>query len=79
MSRPAKKAQAMLNKWVRMQEEGNSHPVVHGQWPKLASKRNHSSGDAEFYRNQILHKIRGGIAKIQNPALGKHTIQDLNH
>jgi pre-mRNA-splicing factor ISY1 len=43
----------------------------------LASECNHLS-DAEYYRNQILREISAGIAKIQNPALGEHTIRDLN-
>lgn len=77
MARPAEKARAMLNKWVKMREEGNAQPVVRGRRPKLASECNHL-GDAEFYRNQILREISGGIAKIQNPALGEHTIRDLN-
>ena len=77
MARPAGKAQAMLNKWVKMREEGNAQPVVRGIRPKLALECNHL-GDAKFYRNQILRKISGDIDKIQNPALGEHTICDLN-
>jgi pre-mRNA-splicing factor ISY1 len=77
MARPAEKARAMLNKWVKMREEGNTAPSVRGKRPKLASECNHLS-DAEYYRNQILREITGGIAKIQNPALGEHTIRDLN-
>jgi len=67
----------MLNKWVKMREEGNSAPAVRGRRPKLASECTHLN-DAEYYRNQILREISGGIAKIQNPALGEHTIRDLN-
>jgi pre-mRNA-splicing factor ISY1 len=77
MARPAEKARAMLNKWVKMREEGNATIPVRGRRPKLASECNHLS-DAEYYRNQILREISGGIAKIQNPALGEHTIRDLN-
>lgn len=77
MARPAEKARAMLNKWVKMREEGNATVSVRGRRPKLASECNHLS-DAEYYRNQILREISGGIAKIQNPALGEHTIRDLN-
>mmetsp|Transcript_19264 Transcript_19264/g.31027 ORF Transcript_19264/g.31027 Transcript_19264/m.31027 type:complete len:240 (+) Transcript_19264:59-778(+) len=77
MARPAEKARAMLNKWVKMREEGNSTPAVRGRRPKLASECNHLN-DCEHYRNQILREIAGGIAKIQNPALGEHTIRDLN-
>jgi pre-mRNA-splicing factor ISY1 len=77
MARPAEKARAMLNKWVAMREESNASAPVRGRRPKLASECNHLS-DAEFYRNQILREITAGIAKIQNPALGEHTIRDLN-
>jgi len=78
MARPAEKARAMLNKWVKMREEGNAPAVnVRGNRPKLASECEHQ-GDAEFYRNQINKEITGMIAKIQNPALGEHTIRDLN-
>lgn len=77
MARPAEKARAMLNKWVTMREEGNAGPAVRGKRPRLASECNHLA-DAEYYRSQILREITGGIAKIQNPALGEHTIRDLN-
>ena len=77
MARPAEKARAMLNKWVKMREEGNAAPAVRGRRPHLASECNHLA-DAEYYRNQILREITGGISKIQNPALGEHTIRDLN-
>lgn len=78
MARPAEKARAMLNKWVKMREEGNAPVVnVRGKRPNIASECEHL-GDAEFYRNQINKEITGMIAKIQNPALGEHTIRDLN-
>ena len=78
MARPAEKARAMLNKWVKMREEGNAPVVnVRGRRPNIASECEHL-GDAEFYRNQINKEITGMIAKIQNPALGEHTIRDLN-
>lgn len=77
MARPAEKARSMLNKWVKMREEGNSTAPVRGRRPKLSSECNHLA-DAEYYRNQIVREITGGIAKIQNPGLGEHTIRDLN-
>ena len=77
MARPAEKARSMLNKWVKMREEGNAAPSVRGKRPRLASECNHLA-DAEYYRNQILREITAGITKIQNPALGEHTIRDLN-
>mmetsp|Transcript_34667 Transcript_34667/g.81757 ORF Transcript_34667/g.81757 Transcript_34667/m.81757 type:complete len:257 (-) Transcript_34667:55-825(-) len=77
MARPAEKARAMLNKWVKMREEGNAPVNVRGNRPKLASECEHL-GDAEYYRNQINREITGMISKIQNPALGEHTIRDLN-
>lgn len=77
MARPAEKARSMLNKWVKMREEGNAAPSTRGKRPRLASECNHLA-DAEYYRGQILREITAGIAKIQNPALGEHTIRDLN-
>lgn len=77
MARPAEKARSMLNKWVKMREEGNAAPVARGKRPRLASECTHLA-DAEYYRGQILREITAGIAKIQNPALGEHTIRDLN-
>jgi len=43
----------------------------------LASECEHLS-DAEYYRTQINREVIGMIAKIQNAALGEHTIRDLN-
>lgn len=77
MARPAEKARAMLNKWVKMREEGNATAPVRGRRPKLASECSHLA-DAEYYRGQIIREISANIAKIQNPALGEHTIRDLN-
>lgn len=77
MARPAEKARSMLNKWVKMREEGNAAPAGRGRRPRLASECSHLA-DAEYYRGQILREISAGIAKIQNPALGEHTIRDLN-
>jgi pre-mRNA-splicing factor ISY1 len=77
MARPAEKARAMLNKWVKMREEGNATAPVRGRRPRLASECSHLA-DAEYYRGQIIREISAGIAKIQNPALGEHTIRDLN-
>lgn len=78
MARPAEKARAMLNKWVKMREEGNAPATnVRGNRPKLASECEHL-GDAEYYRTQINREVTGMIAKIQNAALGEHTIRDLN-
>lgn len=76
MARPAEKAQAMLNKWVAMREAGNASAPVRGRRPKLASECEHLA-DAEYYRNQLIREISGGIAKIQNPGLGEHSIRDL--
>ena len=77
MARPAEKARAMLNKWVKMREEGNAAAPVRGKRPHLASECEHLT-DAEYYRNQILREISSSISKIQNPALGEHTIRELN-
>eukprot|EP00577_Skeletonema_sp_RCC1716_P033320 CAMPEP_0113404714 /NCGR_PEP_ID=MMETSP0013_2-20120614/18548_1 /TAXON_ID=2843 ORGANISM="Skeletonema costatum, Strain 1716" /NCGR_SAMPLE_ID=MMETSP0013_2 /ASSEMBLY_ACC=CAM_ASM_000158 /LENGTH=58 /DNA_ID=CAMNT_0000290357 /DNA_START=88 /DNA_END=261 /DNA_ORIENTATION=+ /assembly_acc=CAM_ASM_000158 len=58
MARPEEKAQAMLNKWVRMRDESDptstlSRSLLHNQKrPHLASKCEHRA-DAERFRNQI--------------------------
>ena len=79
MARPAEKARAMLNKWVKMREQGNAPAVNPRQQkrPHLASECEHLS-DAEYYRNQIIREITAGIAKIQNPGMGEHAIRELN-
>mmetsp|Transcript_45753 Transcript_45753/g.110900 ORF Transcript_45753/g.110900 Transcript_45753/m.110900 type:complete len:234 (+) Transcript_45753:106-807(+) len=77
MARPAEKARSMLNKWVKMREEGNQIAPVRGRRPRLATQCNHLA-DAEYYRNQIVREITADISKIQNPALGEHTLRDLN-
>jgi len=77
MARPAEKARSMLNKWVKMREEGNQLGPVRGKRPRLASECSNLA-DAEYYRNQIVREITAGITKIQNPALGEHTLRDLN-
>lgn len=78
MARPEEKAQAMLNKWVKMREEGNNplKPSL-AKRPFLASQCAHLD-DAERFRRQIVREIAMGIEKIQNPALGEHAIRDLN-
>lgn len=78
MARPEEKAQAMLNKWVKMREEGNApQKPSFGKRPFLASQCIHLD-DAERYRRQIVREISLGISKIQNPGLGEHAIRDLN-
>lgn len=79
MARPAEKARAMLNKWVKMREQGNAPAIAPRQQkrPHLASECEHLA-DAEYYRNQIIREITAGISKIQNPGLGEHAIRELN-
>jgi pre-mRNA-splicing factor ISY1 len=77
MARPAEKARAMMNKWVKMREEGNAPSSGRGKRPMLASECQHLT-DADHYRNQIIGEITSGIAKIQNPGMGEHAIRDLN-
>ena len=78
MARPEEKAQAMLNKWVKMREEGNA-PTKPSftKRPFLASQCLHLD-DAERFRRQIVREISNAISKIQNPGLGEHAIRDLN-
>ena len=77
MARPAEKARSMLNKWVRMREEGNATVARRGKRPILASECQHLA-DAEHYRNQIIREIAVKIQNIQNSALGENTLRDLN-
>ena len=83
MARPEEKAQAMLNKWVRMRDESDPNSTLsrslrsHAKRPHLASQCEHRS-DAEKYRNQIIREISEGVRKIQNVGLGEHAIRDLN-
>jgi pre-mRNA-splicing factor ISY1 len=79
MARPAEKARAMLNKWVKMREQGNAPAIAPRQQkrPHLASECEHLA-DAEYYRNQILREITASISKIQDASLGDHVIRELN-
>ncbi|CAB9529263.1 splicing factor ISY1 homolog [Seminavis robusta] len=79
MARPAEKARAMLNKWVKMREQGNAPAITPRQQkrPHLASECEHLA-DAEYYRNQIIREITAGISKIQDASLGEYTLRDIN-
>lgn len=83
MARPEEKAQAMLNKWVKMKQEGDptstlSRNNAHRQKrPFLASHCEHKA-DAEHFRRQIIREITEGVKKIQNAGMGEHAIRDLN-
>lgn len=79
MARPEEKAQAMMNKWVKMREEGNQTGIKprKGKRPFLASQCEHLD-DAEYYRRQIVREISELLGKIQNSGLLEHTIRDMN-
>ncbi|KAL3763563.1 hypothetical protein ACHAW5_008106 [Stephanodiscus triporus] len=83
MARPEEKAQAMLNKWVRMREESDPNSKIsrdssrRQKRPFLASHCEHLA-DAEHFRRQIMREIDEGVRKIQNAGLGEHAIRDLN-
>jgi len=81
MAPPAEKTRAMLNKWVKMREQGNEDntnlPARKSRRPHLANDCEHLA-DAEYYRSQIIREISAKIAKIQNPGLGEHALRDLN-
>lgn len=83
MARPEEKAQAMLNKWVKMKEEGDPTSKIsrdnrrREKRPFLASHCEHLA-DAEKFRRQIIGEITDGVKKIQNAGLGEHAIRDLN-
>jgi len=79
MARPEEKAQAMLNKWVKMKE--SSDPTIarprRGKRPFMATQCEHLS-DAEHFRRQIIREITDLVKKIQNAGLGEHAIRDMN-
>jgi len=83
MARPEEKAQAMLNKWVKMREEEDPNSLLSRRSaqtrkrPYLATQCEHVA-DAERYRKQIISEISEGIKKIQNPGMGEHALRDLN-
>lgn len=79
MARPEEKAQNMMNKWVKMKEQGEDYDDEQRKKrrPFLASHCEHLH-DAEKWRRQIIREITDGIRKIQNPGLGDHAIRDLN-
>ncbi|KAL7472558.1 hypothetical protein ACHAXS_013823 [Conticribra weissflogii] len=83
MARPEEKAQAMLNKWVKMRDEDDPTSLAarranqNQKRPHLASLVEHLA-DAEKFRMQIIREISEGVKKIQNPGLGEHAIRDLN-
>jgi pre-mRNA-splicing factor ISY1 len=77
MARPEEKAQAMLNKWVKMRDAESGGIKVPNRRPYLASHCEHLH-DAEKWRRQIIREISAGVSKIQNPGLGEHAIRDLN-
>jgi len=79
MARPEEKAQAMLNKWVKMKDQGENYNQIQAskRRPYLASLCEHLH-DAEGWRRQIIHEISSNISKIQNPGLGEHAIRDMN-
>jgi len=79
MARPEEKAQAMLNKWTKMRDQGENYASIQASLrrPYLASICEHLN-DAEKFRRQIISEIATGISKIQNAGLGEHGIRDLN-
>jgi len=79
MARPEEKAQAMLNKWVKMREQGDNYGQIQqsNRRPYLATHCEHLN-DAEKWRRQIIREISAGISKIQNEGLGEHAVRDLN-
>eukprot|EP00560_Eucampia_antarctica_P002426 CAMPEP_0197837668 /NCGR_PEP_ID=MMETSP1437-20131217/32839_1 /TAXON_ID=49252 ORGANISM="Eucampia antarctica, Strain CCMP1452" /NCGR_SAMPLE_ID=MMETSP1437 /ASSEMBLY_ACC=CAM_ASM_001096 /LENGTH=211 /DNA_ID=CAMNT_0043444877 /DNA_START=27 /DNA_END=659 /DNA_ORIENTATION=- len=79
MARPEEKAQAMLNKWTKMREQGEDfyEKEQRKKRPFLSSQCEHLS-DAEKWRREIVKEISEGVRKIQNAGLGEHAIRDLN-
>jgi len=82
-ARPEEKAQAMLNKWVKMKEDSDPTNIARararsrGKRPFIATQCEHLS-DAEHFRRQIVREVTDMVKKIQNAGLGEHAIRDLN-
>jgi pre-mRNA-splicing factor ISY1 len=76
MARPEEKAQARMNKWVKMRDSDNT-PQASTRRPYLASLCEHLH-DAEKWRRHIIREISGGVSKIQNQGMGDHAVRDLN-
>lgn len=75
MARNQEKAQAMLNRWIRLRREmeRGEKPVR----PALASEcTDHRK--AEFWRLDVVRDIAAKVSDIQNASLGEFRIRELN-
>ncbi|ORM41566.1 Pre-mRNA-splicing factor ISY1 -like protein [Babesia sp. Xinjiang] len=77
MARNSEKANAMLNKWLRIKSGLSAHDT------QLSRKPRHTSEvedvrTAEHWRNLLVKDIMISISRIQNASLGEFAIRDLN-
>ncbi|GFE55205.1 member RAS oncogene family protein [Babesia ovis] len=77
MARNSEKANAMLNKWLRIKSGLSAHDT------QLTRKPRHTSEvedvrTAEHWRNLLVKDIMISISRIQNASLGEFAIRDLN-
>jgi len=75
MARNAEKAQAMLNRFVKMKRDELKGPVKKRPW--LATEVNDVE-EATRWRQQVIKHIAKSVSVIQNGSLGEHKIRDLN-
>lgn len=75
MARNQEKAQTILARFVKHQE--NKHKKPKRRRPNLADKCQ-TLGAAEKWRRQVVKEIMRDVTIIQNAALGEHKIRDLN-
>nr|BAN64831.1 isy1-like splicing family protein [Babesia bovis] len=77
MARNSEKANAMLNKWLRIKSGLAAHDT------QLTRKPRHTSEvtdyrTAEHWRNLLVKDVMISISRIQNASLGEFAIRDLN-
>jgi pre-mRNA-splicing factor ISY1 len=75
MTKNEEKAHAMLNRWVAMKKELNSHSK--DKRPTAATECSNLQ-ECERWRNQVIKEITKKVADIQNASLGEYKIRELN-
>jgi len=75
MARNEEKAHAMLNRWVAMKKELNSHSK--DKRPGMSTECNNLQ-ECERWRGQIIKEITKKVADIQNASLGEYKIREIN-
>ncbi|AFZ79863.1 hypothetical protein BEWA_027120 [Theileria equi strain WA] len=77
MARNSEKANAMLNKWLRIKSGLELQEKNVSRRPRHTSEVEDLK-EAQHWRNLIVKDIMLSISRIQNASLGEHAIRDLN-